>query len=161
VVLLANFYSALSSAQTPSGTYEVRKGEGLLAIGSSLHYEGVTRFQVVAALYRANQVLFPDGKINVLKEGQILKLPSREEVAAIPAAEASRMWQALVAKRAPPSPLASAKPAAVPEVAPQLPKGGPLARADQVRRYREGLALERQGDDKGALAAFLEAGESV
>ena len=29
-----------------------------------------------------------------------------------------------------------------------------------VKRYREGLNLEHQGDDKGALAAFLEAGEA-
>ena len=28
-----------------------------------------------------------------------------------------------------------------------------------MRRYQEGLALERKGDDRGALAAFLEAGE--
>src|SRR5258706_11338003 len=122
--LLTNFYSSLLQAQAPaaSGTYEVRKGEGLLAISSKLGYEAATRFQIVAGIYRANQEVFPDGNINVLKEGQVLKLPSREEVAAISAAEASRLWQTLVARRAPP-PIASVKPAPLPEVAPKEPAG--------------------------------------
>lgn len=159
-VFLTNFYSASGQAQQApvSGTYEVRKGEGLLAISSRLRYEGATRFQIVAGIYRANQDVFPDGNINVLNEGQLLKLPSREEVAAISPAEASRLWQTLVARPAPPQ-IASVKPAPAPEVAPKKPAGS-LGRADQIRRYREGLALERQGDDKSALQAFLDAGES-
>ena len=53
--LLTNFYSVLAWGQAPPGTYEVRKGEGLLAISSRLsQYKGVTRFQIVAAIYRAN-----------------------------------------------------------------------------------------------------------
>ena len=161
VTLLTHFYSAPAQGQAASGNYEVRKGEGLLAISSRLpQYKGVTRFQIVAAIYRANPDVFPDGNINVLKEGQLLKLPSQEQVAGIPAAEASGLWRQLVAKPAPPAPIASAKPTPVPEVAPRAPKGVPLGRADQIRRYREGLALERRGDDKAALDAFLEAGES-
>lgn len=158
--LLTNFYSAIACAQAPPGTYEVRKGDGLLAISSRLRYEGATRFQIVAAIYRTNPEVFPDGNINVLKEGQVLKLPSREQVAAIPPGEASRMWRTLVARPASPAPVASLKPAPVPEVAPRPPKRAPLARVDQIRRYREGLGLERRGDDKGALEAFLDAGES-
>lgn len=158
--LLTTFYSAAASAQAGlPGTYEVRKGDGLLAISSKLRYEGATRFQIVAAIYRANQEVFPDGNINVLKEGQVLKLPSAKEVAAISPSEAGRLWQTLVAKPAPPAvPVASVAPPA--EVTPGKPAGLPLARSDQIRRYREGLALERRGDDKGALHAFLEAGES-
>ena len=155
---LTNFYSGIALAE--EATYEVRKGEGLLAIASKLaQYKGATRFQIVAAIYRANQDVFPDGNINVLREGQILKVPSSPQVAAMTAAEASRLWQTLVAKPAPAAPLASVKPAPGAEVTPK-PKGAPLARSDQIRRYREGLGLERRGDDKGALQAFLEAGES-
>jgi FimV-like protein len=132
-----------AQAQVAPGTYEVKKGEGLYAIGGRVRYEGATRFQIIAAIYRANPDVFPDGNINVLREGQILKLPSREEVAAITPAEASRQYQTLIAAPAP---------AAVPAA---LPKG--LEQA--MRRYQEGLALERKGDDQGALTAFLEAGE--
>ena len=156
-VLLTNFYSGPASAQT---AYEVKKGEGLLAIASRLNYKGATRFQVVAAIYRANQDVFPDGNLNVLKEGQTLKLPRAEEVAAISASEASQLWRTLTAKPAPPAQVAALKPSA-PESVPQpKPKPGALGRTDQIRRYREGLALESKGDDKAALQAFLEAGES-
>ena len=157
-VLLTNFYSGLALAQA---SYEVRKGEGLLAVAGKLQqYKGATRFQIVAAIYRANKDVFPDGNLNVLKEGQTLKLPRPEEVAAISAAEATQLWRTLTAKPAPPAQVASVKPAA-PEGAPQpKPSPGPLGRADQIRRYREGLALEDKGDDRGALQAFLAAGES-
>lgn len=158
-VLLTNFYSGLASAQAD---YEVKKGEGLLAIASKLTYKGATRFQVVAALYRANQDVFPDGNLNVLKEGQTLKLPRAEAVAAIGAAEASQLWRTLTAKPPPPAQVAAVKPSApVPASVPEAkPRPGALGRTDQIRRYREGLALESKGDDKAALQAFLEAGES-
>ena len=158
-VLLTNFYSSLALAQA---SYEVRKGEGLLAIAGKLpQYKGATRFQIVAAIYRANQDVFPDGNLNVLKEGQTLKLPKPEEVAAISAAEATQLWRSLTAKPAPPAaPVASVKPAAPENVPQPKPAPGALGRADQIRRYRDGLTLEEKGDDKGALQAFLEAGES-
>jgi len=133
----------------------VKKGEGLYAIGGRIRYEGATRFQIIAAIYRANRDVFPDGNINVLREGQILKLPSREEVAAITPAEASRQYETLIARPAPPpAPVATVK--AAPAAAPAVPPKG-LEQA--MRRYQEGLALERTGDDQGALKAFLEAGE--
>jgi pilus assembly protein FimV len=160
--LLTNFYSAPAPAQGAPGTYEVRKGDGLLAISGKLAYKGVTRFQIVAAIFRANQEAFPDGNINVLKEGQVLKLPSQDAVAAIPAAEASALWRELIARPAPPAPSAAVASVRPPtgSVAPPKPAPGALGRAEQIRRYREGLALERNGDDKAALQAFLEAGES-
>jgi len=156
-VLLTNFYSGLAAAQT---SYQVKKGEGLLAIAGKLQYKGATRFQVVAAIYRANQDVFPDGNLNVLKEGQTLKLPKPEDVAAISAAEASQLWRTLTAKVAPPPAVSTVKPAVPEGAAPPKPAPGALGRADQIRRYREGLALESRGDDKSALQAFLEAGES-
>ncbi len=155
-VLLTNFCAAAALAQT---TYEVKKGEGLLAISSKLQYKGASRFQIVAAIYRANEEIFPDGNINVLKEGQILKLPTREQVSAIPPAEAANLWRTMVARPAPAAPLASVKPSA-PVIVPPKPAPRTLGRADQIRRYREGLALEQKGDDRSALQAFLEAGEN-
>lgn len=144
-----------AQAQVAPDTYEVKKGEGLYAIGGRIRYEGATRFQIIAAIYRANRDVFPDGNINVMREGQILKLPSREEVAAITPAEASRQYQTLIARPAPPpAPVAAVKPA--PPVAPAVP---PKGQEQAMRRYQEGLALERKGDDQGALTAFLEAGE--
>lgn len=159
--LLTIFFILPARAQTAPGAHEVRKGETLYAIAGRISYKGVTRFQVVIGIYRANQEVFPDGNINVLREGQILRIPSREEVAAIAPAEAARLWQSLTAKPAPlPAPVAAVKPAPPAVVAPAKPPVMPLGREDAAKRYREGLGLERRGDDHGSLRAFLEAGES-
>ena len=159
---LTMIFSLPARTQTAPASHEVRKGEGLFAISGKLRYEGVTRFQIVIAIFRANADAFAGGNIHALREGQILRLPGQDEVAAISAAEATREWQSLIAKpaAAPSAPLAAAK--APPAVAAPArpPAGAALGRADQVRLYREGLALERKGDDQGALKAFLEAGES-
>ena len=158
--LLTIFFILPARAQPAPGAHEVRKGEGLYAVAGRVRYEGVTRFQVVIGIYRANQEVFPDGNINVLREGQILRIPSHEEVAALAPAEAARLWRSLTAKPAPPpAPVAAVKPAPA-VVAPPEPPPVPLGREEAAKRYREGLALERRGDDHGALRAFLEAGES-
>lgn len=157
---LAAFPWSSAQAQAASA-HEVRKGEGLFAISGRFRYEGVTRFQVVIAIYRANQDVFPDGNINVLREGQVLRIPGRDEVIAISAQEAARQWQALMAKPAPPPAVAAVKPAPAVK-APSRPSTvvAPATAEAAAKRYREGLTLERRGDHQGALAAFLEAGEA-
>lgn len=144
-----------------TATYEVRKGEGLYSISGKYRYEGVTRFQVVIAIYRANQDIFPDGNINVLKEGQVLRVPGRDEVAAVAPAEAARQWQSLTAKPAPPAVVVAAiKPAPVLKAPAKPSAAAPPPSEAAAKRYREGLTLERRGDLQGAFAAFLEAGEA-
>ena len=144
-----------------AGTYEVRKGEGLYSISGKYRYEGVTRFQLVIAIYRANQDVFPDGNINVLKEGQVLRVPSRDEVVAVAPAEAARQWQSLTTKPAPPATvIAAVKPAPVPKAPAKPSAAAPPPLEAAAKRHREGLMLERRGDLQGAFAAFLEAGEA-
>jgi FimV-like protein len=146
-------------AQTAT-TYEVRRGDGLFAISGRVRYPGATRFQIAVAIFQANEDAFAGGNINALREGQVLKLPSSEQVAAIKPAEASQTWQSLIARpaAAPSAAVAAVKPApAAPAKAAVVPPPGSV---DAIRRYREGLALERSGDDAGALKAFLESGEA-
>jgi FimV-like protein len=150
-----------SAAQAQvASTHEVRKGEGLYSISGKFRYEGVTRFQVAIAIYRANEGVFPDANINVLREGQILRIPSRDEVGAIVPAEAAREWQSLTTKPAPPAAVVATVKPAPGQRTPAKPSAAvppPLEAA--AKRYRDGLALERRGDLQGAMAAFLEAGE--
>ena len=157
---LVTFAWSAAQAQAP-GTHEVRKGEGLYSISGKYRYEGVTRFQVVIAIYRANRDVFPDGNINVLREGQVLQIPSRDEVAAVVPAEAARQWQSLTAKPAPSAAVVAAlKPAPAVKTPAKPSAAAPAPLEAAAKRYREGLALERRGDLQGAFAAFLDAGEA-
>jgi len=156
----AGLAAAPAFAQTAT-TYEVRKGDGLFAISGRVRYPGATRFQIAIAIYRANEDAFVGGSINALREGQVLKLPSPEQVAALKPAEASQLWETLIARpaAAPPPTVAVIKP--VPPVVPPKPAvTGPLSREQAAQRYRDGVALEDKGDDAGALKAFLDAAES-
>jgi FimV-like protein len=144
-----------------ASAHEVRKGEGLYSIGGRFRYEGVTRFQVVVGIYLANKDAFPDGNINVLREGQVLRIPGRDEVAALSAPDAARQWQALTARPAPsPAAVASIKPSPPVRVPPGSSSESSLNAEAAAKRYRDGLTLERRGDHQGALTAFQEAGEA-
>ena len=54
--------------------------------------------------------------------------------------------------------MAAVKLAAVPSKPPAKPMAP--GQEEAARRYREGEALERKGDDAGALKAYLDAGEA-
>lgn len=136
-----------AQAQAPS-THEVRRGDTLFAIVRKARHEGVSRNQMILAIWRANPSGFVAGNINQIEVGTVLVIPARETVAAIEAAEADREVGALLAGRAVAAVFA---PAPAPAPVPGLEHA--------MRRYQDGLALEHKGDYRGALQAFLEAGE--
>jgi localization factor PodJL len=149
-------------AQGAALKYEVKGGDTLFAIVRKTLHPGVSRNQMIAALYRANTDLFPGGNINVLAVGMVLEVPARDVVAAIAPAEADRQVRELLAKPAA-APLPTVKLSPPPEPSPPKPAPAkPKAAAvdDPARLYRDGLARESRGDDKGALRAFLAAGEA-
>ncbi len=143
-------------------THEVRKGDTLFAVARKAKHEGVTRNQMIVAIYRANANAFPGGNINMLEVGTVLAIPPRHEVAKLESTEADRLVRELLGMKpaAAQPPVAAIKPA--PAVrAPAKPSAAvSLAAEAAAKRYREGLALERRGDQQGALTAFLEAGEA-
>jgi len=158
---LATMPAPPALAQAAPASYEVRKGDGLYAISGRFRFEGLTRFQVAIGIYRANIDAFQEGNINALREGQQLRIPGREELAATAPAEASRQWGALIAKTAaPPDAVASVKPAPVAKPPAKPSASAPPGVEAAAKRYREGVALERRGDQRAALAAYLEAGEA-
>lgn len=139
-----------------AATHEVRRGDTLFGIARKAKYDGVSRNQMILAIWRANQSAFAGGNINLLEVGTVLTIPARELVAAIESAEADRQVRELLAASAPAAQVAIARPEVPAAAAPAVPAKG---QEQAMRRYQEGLALERKGDDQGALAAFLEAGE--
>jgi FimV-like protein len=158
VLLAALVLSAAPlQAQISGPSYEVQRGDTLFGIARKAQHDGITRNQMMLAIWRANQGAFPGGNINMLEVGTVLVIPARDVVAAIDSGEADRQVRELLA----------AKPAAVPPVAAIRPAPAVKAPAkpapgqeEAARRYREGLAMEHRGDHQGALKAFLEAGEA-
>lgn len=157
---------AASAPAAAPATYEIKRGDTLYAIARRLRPEGLTLNQVLVALYRANPEAFHGGNINQLRVGAVLAVPPRETIAALSPAEAMDQVRALTgvkpvpvaAEAAPAAPpaVASAAPAAVPQRAPKTP----LGREEAERRYREGLAADRRGDEVAAFHAYLAAGEA-
>lgn len=138
-------------------THEVRRGDTMFGIARKAKHDGVSRNQMILAIWRANQSAFTGGNINLLEVGTVLTIPAREAVAAIEPAEADRQVRELLTSSAPAAQVAIARPE-VPAAA-AAPAVPPKGQEQAMRRYQEGLALERKGDEQGALAAFLEAGE--
>ncbi|GLS03371.1 hypothetical protein GCM10007860_05140 [Chitiniphilus shinanonensis] len=75
--------------QAGADQYRVKAGDTLSSIAGSVRPEGVNLDQVLVALYRNNQDAF-SGNMNRLKRGKILRVPGRDEIAAIPRAEAAK-----------------------------------------------------------------------
>lgn len=68
----------------------VEKGENLNKIATQVKPAEVSMEQMLAALYRENRAAFIDNNMNRLKAGQILRVPSAEEVGKISGKEANQ-----------------------------------------------------------------------
>ena len=66
------------------------RGDTLSAIAMQNKVEGVSLDQMLVGLYRANKQAFAGANMNRLKVGQIVRMPTAEELQAIPSAEASK-----------------------------------------------------------------------
>ncbi len=152
LLALAALGAVPAQAQMAS-SHEVRRGDTLFAIARKTKHEGVSRNQMILAIWRANQGAFPGGNINMLEVGTVLQIPSRDAVAAVASTDADREVRELLAGK-PAAQVAVAKPAEPGSPAP------PPGMEQAARRYQEGLALERKGDEQGAFKAFLESGEA-
>jgi pilus assembly protein FimV len=161
-LLLAAWSAWLWSPSTlaQASTHEVHRGDTLFGIARKTKHDGVSRNQMILAIYRANQTAFQGGNINLLAVGTVLTIPDKAAVAGIAPAEADRLVGEMIAKPAAAAAVPPAAQPAPPKPAASKPATGvPASRDELARRYRDGLALEQRGDDQGALKAFLEAGE--
>ncbi|MBP8120159.1 MAG: pilus assembly protein FimV, partial [Burkholderiales bacterium] len=90
-VAVASPASGTPSAKAESGgdTYgPVKRGDTLNKIAQEMKTDAVSLEQMLVALYRENKAAFVDNNMNRLRTGQILKVPSADEVAKIEAKEA-------------------------------------------------------------------------
>jgi pilus assembly protein FimV len=75
----------------------IKRGENLGKIAASLKPEGVTLEQMLIGLYRSNPDAFINKNLNLVKSGKILRVPEREELAAVPQQEALKEYRTQVA----------------------------------------------------------------
>ncbi|WP_413436877.1 FimV/HubP family polar landmark protein [Sulfuriferula sp. GW1] len=83
--------SVQAAEKTTKQSYgPVKRGDTLSSIASQTKPDGVNLEQMLVGLYRENRKAFDGDNMNRLKTGKILKVPSPEQIAAIPVAEAAR-----------------------------------------------------------------------
>lgn len=66
----------------------IQRGETLYKIANSVKPEGVTLEQMLVGLYRSNPDVFINKNMNLVKSGKILRVPEKEELAAVTQQEA-------------------------------------------------------------------------
>lgn len=109
---------ARAPAQASPGEYgPVKAGDTLGVIAQPLVGDGVSREQALIALFRANPGAFIGGNLNMVREGAVLRIPSRDELAAQDMSEARAVLREQVAqwrdlRRPAPQPEAAAADAA-------------------------------------------------
>ena len=77
-----------------SVSHVVQQGETLRKIAGETKYEGVSLEQMLIGLFKKNPEAFVGDNINRLKTGAILNVPDKATVAAIPEAEAKKVYVA-------------------------------------------------------------------
>jgi pilus assembly protein FimV len=75
----------------------VQAGETLGAIAGRMAGDGVTREQAIVALFRANPGAFIANNLNLVREGAVLRIPDRSEMAGIDVRESRAVMREQVA----------------------------------------------------------------
>ena len=70
--------------------YAVKQGDTLWRIATGMRPEGISLDQMMIALLRANSDAFINNNINLVKAGKILKVPERDQLAAIAQGDATQ-----------------------------------------------------------------------
>lgn len=87
----AGLPSAQAESDSKSATYgPVKRGDTLSKIAAEMKVDGVSLDQMLVALFRENRQAFGKGNMNVLKTGQILRVPSAVEISKISKGEAQK-----------------------------------------------------------------------
>ena len=90
--------SARAESDAKADTYgPVKRGDTLAKIAIEMKADGVSLDQMLVALFRENKQAFGNNNMNLLKTGQILRIPSASDVAKITKAEANKEVRVQVA----------------------------------------------------------------
>lgn len=79
-----------ATAVNDSTELTTQRGDTLSSIAKEVASEGVSLDQVMVGLFEANKSAFTDGNMNRLKVGQIIRVPSKDELTAIDSRQAKK-----------------------------------------------------------------------
>ncbi|WP_323028742.1 FimV/HubP family polar landmark protein [Castellaniella defragrans] len=82
-----------STRRVPAGAIAVRRGDTMFAISRRHAVDGVTIYQLMMALQRANPQAFIHGNVNLVRAGASLAVPDINDMLSISDAEARRQFQ--------------------------------------------------------------------
>jgi len=86
--------TVVAEAAPPSGDYAVKKGDTLWEIAQRARPDQtITVEQMSLAIFKRNSDAFFGNNLNNLRAGKVLKMPERDEVTAIPSADARRTFK--------------------------------------------------------------------
>ncbi len=86
-----------STRRVPAGAIAVRPGDTMFAIGRRHAVDGVSIYQLMMALQRANPQAFIHDNVNLVRAGASLAVPDINDMLSISDAEARRQFQAQAA----------------------------------------------------------------
>ncbi|HEX6002745.1 MAG TPA: FimV/HubP family polar landmark protein [Burkholderiales bacterium] len=94
----AQHIEAAPRAEATPGSYgPIKRGETLSQVARNVRPDGVSVEQMLVGLYRSNPDAFIRNNMNLMRSGKILRVPERQEIAAIPQQEAVKEYRAQVA----------------------------------------------------------------
>ncbi len=76
-----------------AGSIAVRRGDTLFALAQAHAVQGVSVYQMMIALQKANPQAFIDGNVNLVKAGATLAIPDAQALRAVSDREARRIYQ--------------------------------------------------------------------
>lgn len=82
-----------ASAAAGAGSIAVRRGDTLFALAQAHAVQGVSVYQMMIALQKANPQAFIDGNVNLVKAGATLAIPDAQALRAVSDREARRIYQ--------------------------------------------------------------------
>ena len=82
-----------ASAAAGGGSIAVRRGDTLFALAQAHAVQGVSVYQMMIALQKANPQAFIDGNVNLVKAGATLAIPDAQALSAVSDREARRIYQ--------------------------------------------------------------------
>jgi len=138
--------------------YAVKQGDTLGQIAAGVRPDGISLDQMMIGLLRANPDAFINNNINLVRAGKILKVPERDQLAAVGAGEAAQEvrvhatnWNAYRAKVADAAPaVAEAAPATKGKITTRVEDKGAAAGTKDVVVLSKGEGAAGKGDGKAA-----------